>query len=80
MPDVELSEDQFLAYIFKDGFEIVIDANDFKKVLRQNVELERIVKQQRETIEFQKKGNEFLRDQLKELREPRVIVRLNARA
>ena len=80
MPDVELSEDQFLAAIFKDGFEIVIDANDFKKVLRQNVELERIVKQQRETIEFQKKGNEFLRDQLKELREPRVIVRLNARA
>lgn len=87
MPDVELSEDQFLADIFKDGFEIVIDANDFKKVLRQNVELERknvelerIVKQQRETIEFQKKGNEFLRDQLKELREPRVIVRLNARA
>lgn len=65
MPDVELSEDQFLADIFKDGFEIVIDANDFKKVLRQNVELERIVKQQRETIEFQKKGNEFLRDQLK---------------
>lgn len=80
MPDVELSEDQFLADIFKDGFEIVIDANDFKKVLRQNVELERIVKQQRETIEFQKKGNEFLRDQLKELREPRVVVRLNARA
>ena len=80
MPDVELSEDQFLADIFKDGFEIVIDANDFKKVLRQNVELERIVKQQRETIEFQKKGNEFLRDQLKELREPMVIVRLNARA
>ena len=80
MPDIELSEDQFLADIFKDGFEIVIDANDFKKVLRQNVELERIVKQQRETIEFQKKGNEFLRDQLKELREPRVVVRLNARA
>ena len=80
MPDVELSEDQFLADIFKDGFEVVIDANDFKKVLRQNVELERIVKQQRETIEFQKKGNEFLRDQLKELREPRVVVRLNARA
>lgn len=80
MPDIELSEDQFLADIFKDGFEVVIDANDFKKVLRQNVELERIVKQQRETIEFQKKGNEFLRDQLKELREPRVIVRLNARA
>ena len=66
MPDIELSEDQFLADIFKDGFEIVIDANDFKKVLRQNVELERIVKQQRETIEFQKKGNEFLRYQLKE--------------
>ena len=80
MPDIELSEDQFLADIFKDGFEVVIDANDFKKVLRQNVELERIVKQQRETIEFQKKGNEFLRDQLKELREPRVVVRLNARA
>ena len=80
MPDVELSEDQFLADIFKDGFEIVIDANDFKKVLRQNVELERIVKDQQKTIENQKKANEFLRDQLKELREPRVVVRLNARA
>ena len=80
MPDVELSEDQFLADIFKDGFEVVIDANDFKKVLRQNVELHRIVKDQQKTIEFQKKGNEFLRDQLKELREPRVVVRLNARA
>ena len=80
MDDIELGEDQFLAEIFKDGFEIVIDANDFKKVLRQNVELGRIVKQQRETIEFQKRGNEFLRDQLRELREPRVIVRLNERA
>ena len=80
MPDVELSEDQFLADIFKDGFEVVIDANDFKKVLRQNVELHRIVKDQQKTIEFQKNANEFLRDQLKELREPRVIVRLNARA
>ena len=80
MPDVELSEDQFLADIFKDGFEIVIDANDFKKVLRQNVELERIVKDQQKTIENQKKANEFLRDQSKELREPRVVVRLNARA
>jgi|GEM_PF-4411008 len=80
MPDVELSEDQFLADIFKDGFEVVIDANDFKKVLRQNVELHRIVKDQQKTIENQKNANEFLRDQLKELREPRVIVRLNARA
>ena len=80
MPDVELSEDQFLADIFKDGFEVVIDANDFKKVLRQNVELHRIVKDQQKTIEFQKNANEFLRDQLKELREPRVIVRLNERA
>jgi len=80
MPDVELSEDQFLADIFKDGFEIVIDANDFKKVLRQNVELHRIIKDQQKTIENQKKANEFLRDQLKELREPRVVVRLNARA
>ena len=80
MPDIELSEDQFLADIFKDGFEVVIDANDFKKVLRQNVELHRIVKDQQKTIEFQKKANEFLRDQLKELREPRVVVRLNARA
>lgn len=80
MPDVELSEDQFLADIFKDGFEIVIDANDFKKVLRQNVELHRIIKDQQKTIEFQKNANEFLRDQLKELREPRVVVRLNARA
>ena len=80
MPDVELSEDQFLADIFKDGFEIVIDANDFKKVLRQNVELQRIIKDQQKTIENQKKANEFLRDQLKELREPRVVVRLNARA
>ena len=80
MPDIELSEDQFLADIFKDGFEIVIDANDFKKVLRQNVELQRIIKDQQKTIENQKKANEFLRDQLKELREPRVVVRLNARA
>ena len=80
MPDIELSEDQFLTDIFKDGFEIIIDANDFKKVLRQNVELERIVKQQQKTIEHQKSANEFLRDQLKELREPRVIVKLNERA
>jgi PAS domain-containing protein len=34
----------------------------------------------KKTIEFQKNANEFLRDQLKELREPRVVVRLNARA
>lgn len=78
--DIEISEDQFLYDIFKDGFEIAIDANDFKKVLRQNVELSRIMKQQQQTIENQKKANEFLRDQLKELREPRVIVRLNERA
>ena len=78
--DIELDEDQFLADIFKDGFKVFIDANDFKKVLRQNVELGRIVKKQRETIEFQKKGNEFLRDQLKELREPKIIIRLNERA
>lgn len=80
MPDVELSEDQFLADIFKDGFEVMIDANDFKKVLRQNVEFGRLIKQQQQTIEFHKRANEFLRDQLKELREPRVVVRLNARA
>lgn len=78
--DIEISEDQFLYDIFKDGFKIAIDANDFKKVLRQNVELSRIMKQQQQTIENQKKANEFLRDQLKELREPMVIVRLNERA
>jgi len=80
MPDIELSEEQFLTDIFQNGFKVRIDANDFKKVLRQNLELGRIVKKQQETIEFQKRGNEFLRDQLKELREPSVIVRLNERA
>lgn len=81
MPDdIELSEDQFLADIFKDGFEVFIDANDFKKVLRQNVELNRIVKQLQDTVIFHKKANEFLRNQLKELREPRVTVRLDKRA
>lgn len=81
MPDdIELSENQFLTDIFQNGFKVRIDANDFKKVLHQNLELSRIVKKQQETIEFQKRGNEFLRDQLKELREPSVIVRLNERA
>jgi len=80
MQDIELDENQFLADIFSDGFEIVIDANRFKKVLRHNVELEKIMKQQQQLIENQKKANEFLRDQLKELREPRVKVNLNVRA